>query len=1032
MRRDVYQSMVLAIACHLPRDEAYDLLHRDFIDRFAVWYDGFPNTADKPTAIDAMIRFAVVELPAIKEVGGDIQYTLGSQRESIVDTFLNCSPSAMITKLASRNTIADMIRNYLRRENSQKTMYAKLNSSRVNEVFNDFLAVFEQHCAYAFQFTGTFQDFVMNCFINFYYKGHKRDIWESIRQVDTAKREIEHSIVQEKIISVKRTDDVLIHDLVLNINLLNHALFYHSGQSDDAHGVCYDTYYLLLCTLCEQRVKAINEDFGAELLEFVDPLDRREARLDLAVNKGVAAKIENAKELVPVLFSYVRAGKLNTSDLVELRDICFKLGKHDREGRNCPWKDVSKGGETSRYLDTMHAAANYTTFDILVKGVVSSYTFMTELESRGMFLVDTYREDMFNDTDIVRYMDYLSSIKYIDLIKTLQREPVDYDRYSKELLEFPEMVNAYAGSTVNNHTHIRENRYYAITHGFLDKPRLKQTTVLSTRAEKLRALARVFDAVPRSRNDYMLFADENIKSKLEGRFFIDLAANDVVSGRFTSLYTNIFVSENTDAANYYLRGDGVNPVSTLLNNLSWNVGTALYSAIRLGGMPGLYLPLHGVFMFCQPEQIVPVMATLADVLKEYQNNCGVLTLEGGHSVLSATLDSAVMKSLDVGLEHTIGFSYDVGIANLTSSAVQLRIAQMDMTERERKYIEKYFNVLNEMSHLQYSLISVLKVIMTEVLYWIHTGKDDSRYVVEVRMSQELLHGLQTGEFVSHSLEWILRTIYEARQVNDVILESDTPQRAVPVDRSILSYCFGEEKCEFKDIVALCSDVPGGPAERFVTIYNLVYTKLEFLRYLRDAYSLVISVAGIDSSTLVCELSQRFGILNKFREYVSSCVQTGLRTDLQDVFEVKQFISATKDTCLQDFKTVVDELISHIDDCEKEIAKLVDYNISASTDRVSYLEEIGQAFNMLPSYPDTPQLKELKSRARMDSSGFFMLGGSYFKGKNGGREYYIHRSGRMLLEENGEFRMAEFDLNGSPEDLRKYQDILNSGLRTVCE
>lgn len=1028
MRRDVYQLMVLAIACHLPREEAYSLLNMDFIERFSGWYDRIPDTAEKPTAIDAMIKFTVVELPAIEDVAGDVRFTLGSQRDNIIDTFLNCSTTQMITKLASRSTIADMVRNYLRKENKQQAMYAKLNSSRVNEVFNDFLTEFELHCAYAFQFTGTFQDFVMNCFINFYYKGHKRDIWASIRQVDTVKREVEQSIVQEKIVAVKRTDDVLIHDLVLNINLLNHALFYHSGQSEDAHGVCYDTYYLLLCNLCERRVQAINESIGEDLLEFIDPLDRREARLNVKANKGVAAKIENAKELVPPVFEYVRSGKLNTSDLVELRDECFKLGKHDREGRNCPWKDVTKDGETSRYLDTMVAASNYSMFDMLVKGVVSVSTLMSELEARGMFLVDNYREDLFNDTNIVRYVDYLSSVQYLDLMRQLQEEPVDYNRYGQDLLEFSGMVDEYAGSAVNNHTNIRDNRYYAITHGFLDKPRLKQTTVLNTRYEKLRAMAKCFDSVPRSRRDYLMFIDDNKRAKFDGNFFIDLPSADVVGGRFTSLYTNVYITEKPDIARYYLRGDGVNKVMDLLDDLSWHVGTALYSMIKLGGMPGLYLPMRGEFMFCQQDQLVPVMSSLAGVFKEYRNSQGTLSLEGGHAVLPMCLDSRVMKQFDNGLENTVGFTYDVGLANLMSPGVQSRIAKMEMTDRERKYAENYFTMLNEMAHVQFSLISVMKVMMTEVMYWLHTAEGDARYASELRMSKALLKGMQTGEFNSQALEWMLRDIHDVHTLTDIVLEAGAAQQEVVVDRSVLDYCFGDGRPAYDDIAEIIAKAHGGPAEKFVTIYNYVYTKLEFLRYVRDAYSLAIDIAGIDASTLVCELTQRFGLDKKLQEYLESQVKAGIRTDMQEYAEVKQFIWLTRDSCLQEFKSVVDELVLYVKDCEQEIAKLVEYNISARRDMLSRFEEIGQAFNMLPSYPETTQLRELKGRARMDSSGFFMLGGSYFKGLNGGREYYVHRSGRMVMEEAGEFRTAEFDLEGSVEDMRKYQDILNSGLR----
>ena len=1027
LRRDIYQLLVLAIACHLPRDEAYSILNMDFIERFSTWYDNIPMSADKLTVVDAMIKFTVLELPMIEEIGGDVKYTLSSQRSSIVDMMLNSSTAEMTTKLASRSAVSDMIRSFLAKKNIQKNMYSKLNSSRVTEVISDFLADFREHCAYAYQFVGTFQSFVMNCFINFYYKGHKRDIWATLRRADAVKRAVEQNIVEEKIIDAKKTDDVLIHDLVLNINLLNHALFYHSGQSIDAHGVCYDTYYLILCLLCEKRVSDINSALGSDIVEFIDPQDRREARLGVKANKGVAAKIENAKELIPHVFEYVRAGRLNTSDLVELRDQCFRLGKHDREGRNCPWKDVVKDGETSRYLDTMVAAANYTTFDLLVKGVVSASTLMSELESRGYFLVNSYRVDLFNDTNIVRYIDYLSSVQYIDLMRELQAEPVDYDRYGKDLLEFPGMVDEYAGSAVNNHTNIRDNRYYAITRGFLDKPRLKQATVITTRYDRLRALSRCMDSIPRSWKDYLLSMDSNRRVQFLGSTFLDVVDRDVVEGSYTSLYTNIFIVDRPDVASYYLMGDGTHSVKELLDRLDWRVGTSLYATVRLGGVPGLYIHMRGEFMFCAPEQMEPTLASLADVIKEYRASGGVLQLEGGKSILSSCLSSKIMNELSASLSKSIGFGFEVGIANLASVGVKSRIEKMSLIPMDRKYMEEYFSILDEMSLLQHSFIQVLEVITTEVVYWLHTAKNDSRKIQEYRKAAALLTGLQTGEFDSEALEWVLRNIHDIDVLTGISFDANSSNQYPPVDRTVLDYCFGSSsEFKFKSVAKICK-AADGPAERFALLYNYVNTSLEFLRYLRDAYSLAIDVTGTDASTLTCELTQRFELDKTLRDYLEANIKVGVRTSKQDYNYVRHFVWSVRDDYLQRFRTLVDELVSYIRGCEQEIAKLVEYNISARKDLSSRFEEIGQAFNMLPAYPETPQLLELKSKASMDSSGFFMLGGSYFKGRNGSIEYYVHRSGRMVMEDNDEFYTAEFNIDTSPEDMKTYQDILNSGL-----
>lgn len=1034
MRRDSVNLLLLAVACNLPRDEAYDLLNVDVADRFIDYYSKFPDDEQKPTVIDAMISFSIRELPAITELDGDVRFSLSSRREQIIDALLNCRMTQMITQLASRSTILEMIRSYLRKENKQYSMYGKLNSTRVSEVFNDFLAEFETNCAYAFRFTGTFKDFVMNCFINFYYKGHKKDIWDTIRKVDTARREIEQSVVQERVVHAKRTDDILIHDLVLNVHLLNNRMFYHSGQSEEVHGICYDTYYLLLCELCKNRVDQINRNLGEDILEFVDPLDRKEARLGMKSNKGIAAKIANAKELLVPVFDYVRSGRLNTSDLVELRDKCFKLGKHDREGRNCVWKDVSRDSETSRYLDTPMAASNYAVFDLIVKGVVSASTLMSEIESRGMCLVDTYAKDLFNDSDIVRYIDYLSSIKYLDLIKRLQSEPVDYSRYGKDLLEFPDMVNEYAGSSVNNHTNIRENRYYAITHGFLDKPRLKQTTVLKTRYEKLKALANCFDSVPRSARDFVLSLDDARRQQWVDTTWTTLPGREVISGKYSSLYTNIYVNENPEAARYYLHGDS-SSLDSCLDSLGWTVGTGMYSVVIFNGQYGLYLPMHGRFMFCAADQSIPTLVSIEQLVKEVMNSGNRISLAGGLEPLQLEVDSPVVGMYAKTIYNSIGFSYEVGLENLMSSNVQTQIAKIQMTDRERKYAEKYFSWLDELSHLQHSMIAVLKIITTESIFLLYDSQNYMEQVGLYRKCRALMHGVLTGEFDSESLNWILSEIAAARDLQDIdfskIGQANVYQK---IDISILDYCFGrvdrKSRGVYKEVVDILDGGEYSPADAFVILYNYIYTKLEFLRYVRDAYSLVINVAGIDASTLVCELVQRFNIAQQFYTYRENTVKHGATSDKVDYASAREFIISIRERCLQEFKTVVDELMLYIQDCEQDIAKLVDYSIAAREEVKSKFSDIGQAFNMLPAYPEVPQLTELKGIAKTDSSGFFMLGGTYFHGKNGGLEYYVHRSGRMVVADNGVFKAADFNLEESTEDMKKYRAILTSGLRAV--
>ena len=66
-----------------------------------------------------------------------------------------------------------------------------------------------------------------------------------------------------------------------------------------------------------------------------------------------------------------------------------------------------------------------------------------------------------------------------------------------------------------------------------------------------------------------------------------------------------------------------------------------------------------------------------------------------------------------------------------------------------------------------------------------------------------------------------------------------------MDRTLLTYLYGEVqpdttgKNQSKVYLDLLDAISGGsdPAEKFVLAYNHIYTKLVFLRYLRDSFTL---------------------------------------------------------------------------------------------------------------------------------------------------------------------------------------------------
>lgn len=1021
MRNEIYRLLVLATACHLPCDEAYELLDQDYIDDFKRVYESI--SGEKPTALDALIDFTMRELPIRTGKSENIVYQLRSQRDAIVETFVNESVTDMFTRLASRGVIQSAVQQYLYRENTMRTIISSINQSRVSVVFSQFLEMFRENCAHAFQYRGSFQAFVMNCFINFFYKGRKQDIWAQIREIDAARREVETSLVQEKLLTVGTSDDLLIHDLLVNTSIVNDLMFKHSGQSDDAYGVMYDLYYLILCLLCERRAQTINEALGKEIVEFVDVYDRKRNHLGILSNKGIAAKVANAKDIVSRVFRYVRTGQLNVASIASLRDECFRSGKYDREGRNCVWKDVVVGGETSRYLDDANAMSNYRAFDEILKGVISVYTLMTELEKRGYYLVDFYDPVLFKNKDIIRYMDYLSSIQFVPLIKQLQAEPLDKEHYTTGLLEFDKMVDEYAGSVVNNHTNIRENRYYAITHGFMRKPRVKQSTVPTSTFEKLRQIACILDSVPHS------YRDRSCHSGNPNASAIMISAKEVVSGSYWMPYYNSFLIERPERIEYYVKGEGQLSAMESMDALRWSLASAHYecTVINASRLYGVYSPLHEAFCFLAPEENQaeePVFASLSNVIQMCRAQTGQLMAI--RLYFGEFPAQGVFHKYSSRLLGSISFPYEVGILNLRSPEIKARIDAQAVEGEFRPYINKYFELLGLCAEVQHSFIEVSKVMLMWAISTLELYKNDITRVNELRFASELLTGLTQCEFRTGSLDYVLTLIHNTRGLQTVDFVPKVLQLR-DVDVSVVGLCFGEHAVDLEGHDEWLSIVNSSqsPGEKFISLYNLTYTILEFLRYVRDGASAILNLAPTENATLVCELVQNLGIDDKLRGYVDRPVTDGLSTDSIASSTLKNDIRLYRSKLMHEFKTLLGELRSYFKECEDNLASLLNYKISAPREISSQFSEYGQAFAATPDYQGIAELTKLRQRATLDSAGFFLLNGKYFKGRNNNIEYYVHRTGRLLSESSGKFTTPTFRLD-EERDRNLYTDILRKG------
>lgn len=1062
MRIDLYRQMTLAIACCLDTTDAYVMLHQEYVDRFSTYYTEVFRTCKSeskapPNVLDAMITFAIIEIPRRRdedenglksagEQGNSILYGLRSKKSEIIKTFLESNTSEMVTQLASRKEIQDKLKQMFRKSNKFRSTAANINDTRVAEIFVDFLEVFKKNSAHAFRWSGTFVRFVMYSFLRFYYSGSKQDIWASIREVDVTRLEVEQNIIQPQILSESQSDDFLIRDYVMRIAEANNLLFRHSGHNDDVHGIMYDIYYLMLCELVHRRVDAINAKFPEPILDFVDPMDRKDGVYGVRANKGIAAKITNAKELIPYIFDYVKSGKLSIANLSDLRNCCFSLGKRECEGRNCVWVDVQSGGETSHYLDTPSARDNYENFNTVLHGVLGVYSMMSSLESRGYGLVESYDSELFRDKSIIRYIDYYSSVQHIPMIKQLQEAEMDNKAYTDKLLDFQGMLYTYAGSAENGNANIKENRADALLHGFLVNPKIKRDDIPKTQYDKLHVFAEVLDSIPKCHYQFLMSLNKNARVGYMYSTWHDIPPTTVVLGRHCELYYNYYMRKNSDLAKYYLIGNGevIADRKGLVPNIKWTLKDSLFTGFTLQTSDGkfenygVYLPFeHGFFVYDNQDFNGMTEGPLVLSLDSIKSAVARSTLNGVPMfqfvpLYTELLSQGVYAEWVNKLGDAVSFPVEVGFVNINRKDIRKRLTNPRLVYPYSKYAETYYDWLSEVSQLEHSIIDLFKVMFVECVFWY----SDTTLPVELRRNAKLvLNGLVSGDFNGTALNWILDGLDQQARLDNLNWHSTLSQKYTPVDKSVLNIVFGRTNVvsgaavDNDNVFAVLEGLED-PAERFIAICNYVDTRLSFLVLLRDSISILLNVIPVELQSLVCELDSRFHIVETLYKFAGSIVSSGIKLTSQSAEQIRASITEMREVCMRRFSDLVKDLHEYTQSCENEIASLVDYNVGVQNDKFSRFEVWGEGFNLMESYQDIPELSELRKIATPDSSGFLKLHGGYFKCYNNSEGYFVHRSGRLLRDLGGEYKPVLLDIKGNPADLRLYRDILSRGLANV--
>lgn len=1084
MQGDAIRLLTVALAVSVQQDAvAHEMLQQDYIRGFERYYrekvihrrrEGY---TDDPVYLDEMINYAVRELPTkVPNCRSLTELYSSNVKTEVKHRFITENVSQMLTSLAKRDTIKNSVRQYLHSQDEQNT-YAAIESTKFDRVFTDFMVMFERSCAANFRFEGDFVAYVMYSFIRYYFTPKSMDIWKIFREVDYAKRETEVSSVEVQQVEMPKNDNMHIHDLVTSIVAVNDLMFSHSGQRDDARGVCYDIFYMCINILCAQKIEKLNEQLSGIRLALVDEFDRKETRGELSENTSIASKIINAREIVSFLFECVRKGGWSVDNIVELRDQCFNRGKKDREGKNCVWKDVAFKAETSRYLDRKMTAHNYEAFDMIFRGVLSVYTLMTTLEQRGTSLVKVYPilATVFKDKALSRNVNTLEDLAYVQDMIELQREAKalpDGGNHG-ELQDFDGMVYTYAGSSQNNRENIRRNRQEAYLRGLLDNPQLKQKGAMQTPFSKLQSASEYMTAIPRSYTEYVYAVYErNQLPPVFGPLAI-VAGADVVRGKYSNPYYNRFLVNNKNLAEYYLYRVAMGEVQ--MQSLEWHIGSAdmpcavLQQAVQYdNGQQGmfetycLYDPLIEQFLLCPKDELQESIRKLpAATLYSLQEMVAGSVYNGIQSmqlvtsfeptpkfILSALgLDGNKRDSRIEALTNSMGFDTLLGMENLDLPEVQSALKGIKVFSKYQSSVERYASWMGELSLLQNSMVDVIYTLFSHGMFLAlsQAGVPSKAYE---RNGRILVDSLLRNEFEEKNLTWALEEVYQKAKASPLqkvnFRWSNAPLQGVRfdvMDMSCLEYVFnidagaGEKETVKRDMLAVLQSYQS-PAERFIQMYNFVCIRLNFLRILRDAYDLTFNVIGQNLSTLGCEFDSQFRIQQTLRSAQLAPGSGGMMDikyaslDTIQAEDMVHFISGVRNNNWRNFSVLCEDLLQYLDKCRQDISALIDYEVATSQEVQSEFAEFGSLFFASGAYTDKfvmELFKEIRPRAKKDSAGFLIMKNSYLRGIVGNSEYFIHSTGRVLEITRGKREARSFSFS-KPEDVRLYTDIIMDAKR----
>lgn len=981
--------------------------------------------------------------------------------EIISYNYLTKSRSELVTDVAASSAMLQVLQTTILRENRDYMLRSHIISN-IGVIQNEFLEYFRKNSAHAFQFDGTFEAFVANSFLKYFWAPYKKDLWKKIKAKDSLALEVEKNIVNISEIEEVVNDDLRAGPLIKNIYTMSEKLFNHSGHSSNAKGILYDAYYLILTILCNDKIEIINKELknaGSKIkLNFIDvysyKFDTDLARLGITPKiedkKGMASKIVNAREITSTILQKVREHNITPENLYSLSLQCFEQGKTAVEGKNSPWR-VSSAKTTIKDLSDTVAIANYNTFDILVKGIISTYTLMYKLQERGKSIVDEYNAPLFRNHNIVRNVNYYSDIKVIPEILAIQEEQSKNCLNVGEagLMDFDSLVTHIVGSENNGDPRIREGRAKAYQQGLLTEHYKKKSSSLSTEYEKLATLAGVFTSLPREFGEE--YGVRHIRGLIDNQgrkehTYSNITTDKVVNNYYADIKRNLYlilapnVTDNLMGNSKYELLEEHCDLSTLGFN-----GIVLTNNYNVC-INAIENPLTGNYIFAQYNSntlsydiVTSSAADIVSVLKDWRAK--------GYSNSFIAYKKQTLSDINISniyndkLSQSLGFKADYEFF-INDVSLDLLIKNCNVFHKYRVVALKYLQGMSELIRLQKSYLDLCRIIIISAFE--KFGIEDKKIAAE-----NIINSFLKQSFNQNTLTDALDEVYSYYQEKGKIAGTIQGSRIGEIfdnedfDMIALNLIYGDEinadksqsykvksstvtiKTKYAEVQQILDNDAYTIADKFILLHAYISNKLDFSRYLRDAYELLFTLSSKSIDTLSSELDFIFDIKGKLYDFIRGKNMTYIAGGSISEEQIEQFIIAVRNSSYTDYKSAIEGLDNYIEQCNSDISALAEYDINTGIGISEELYNWGIGFSLKPELEGARDLMP-KVPVLADKTGFYRNNGTYVNAEISGHRYYIHSSGRLLEEHNGVYK--PFNLNLSSEsDISRYRYIVEKAM-----